>query len=217
MESPPHSEDDPGDPGTSPPTTAGAALRASDADRERAAAAVHGAAADDRDCVDELDSHQELVCGATPKDELAPTVKELQPTRWANATPTSTKDAGIINNFARQGHWVVGDTYRATAVISTGVVDLREAQFTGPETTIHVNSWFGTVYIVVPDDAEVQVAGTGILGGFKHDSESTEHSAAHRITVTGLAVCGSVYAVHQPPSATKRRLQKHKRKNAGSN
>ena len=216
MEPSQHTEGEPGDPSATRPIPVDPALRASDADRERAAAAVQAAAADGRVSFDELDERLGLVYSAKSKDELASIVKDLQPARWANATPTSTKDAGILNDFARKGRWVVGDTYRATAVISSGVVDLREAQFTGPETTIHVKSWIGTVYIVVPDDAEVHVAGTGILGGFKQDREGTGHSAAHRITVTGLAVCGSVYVVHQLPSATKRRLQKRKRKNVGN-
>ena len=47
-----------------------------------------------------------------------------------------------------------------------------------PETTIHVSSWFSTVYVVVPEDAEVRVAGTGIVGGFKQDRESPGYPAA---------------------------------------
>jgi hypothetical protein len=96
-----------------------------------------------------------LAYSAKSKGELASVVKDPQPVKWPGGTPTSTKDVGVLNGFVRTGRWLVGDKYGGTAVISTGVIDLREAQFTGPETTIHVNSWIGTVYVVVPEDAEV--------------------------------------------------------------
>ena len=142
-------------------------------------------------------------------------MKDLQPAHGAGDTPTSTEDVGIINDFVRNGRWV-GDKYRATAVISSGVLDLRQAQFTGPETTIHVSSGISTVYVVVPEDAEVRVAGTGIVGGFNQDRESAGYSAAHRINVTGAAVFGSVHVVHELPAARARRLQKRTRKNIGN-
>jgi hypothetical protein len=192
------------------------ALRASDSDRERAASVLQAAMADGRVSAGELEERLELVYSAKSKGELASIAKDLQPAQWASGTPTSTKDVGIINDFVRNGRWVVGDKYRATAVISSGVIDLRKAQFTGPETTIYVNSWISTVYVVVPEDAEVRVAGTGIVGGFKQDRESVGYSAAHRINVTGVAVCGNVYVVHELPAAKERRLQKRKRKSIGN-
>lgn len=206
----------PDDPRVREAITADSALRASDADRERAAAVLQAATADGRVSIGELDQRLGLVYSAKSKDELASIVKDVQPAPWPSGTPTSAKDVGLLSDFVRKGRWLVGDKYHATAVISSGVIDLREARFTGPETTIHVNAWIGTVYVVVPEDAEVRVAVTGILGGFKQDRESTDYSAAHRINVTGVAVCASVYVVHQLPSTKQRRLQKRGRKNIGS-
>ena len=193
------------------------ALRASDSDRERATSVLQAAMADGRVSAGELEERLDLVYRARSQGELASIVKDLQPARWASESPTSTKDVGIINDFVRHGRWVVGDKYRATAVIGSGVLDLRQAQFTGPETTIHVSSWISTVYIVVPEDAEVRVAGTGIVGGFKQDRERAGYSAAHRINVTGVAVFGSVHVVRELPAATERRLQKRRRKSIGAN
>jgi len=192
------------------------ALRASEADRERAAAVLQAATADGRVSAGELDERLGLVYRARSTDELAAVVKDLQPVPWPSGTPTSAKDVGVLSDFVRKGRWLVGERYRATAVISSGVIDLREARFTGPETAVHVNSWIGTVYVVVPEDAEVHVAGTGILGGFKQDRESADYSAVHRITVTGLAVCGSVHVVRQLPSAKERRLRRRERKGIGN-
>lgn len=206
----------PDDPPAGKASPADLALRASDADRERAAAVLQAATADGRVSAGELDERLGLVYSAKSQGELASVVQDLQPASWPNGTPASAKDVGVLSDFVRKGRWLVGDKYRATAVISSGVIDLREAQFTGPETTIHVNSWISTVYVVVPEDAEVRVAGTGILGGFEQDRESGHYSAARRINVTGLAVCGSIYVVHQLPSGKERRLHKRERRSIGN-
>ncbi|MGW7002269.1 DUF1707 SHOCT-like domain-containing protein [Streptomyces sp. NPDC054933] len=210
------SEVTPGDPRARKAVPVVSALRASDADRERAADVLQAATADGRVSTGELEERLELVYSARSKDELASIVKDLQPVPWPSGAPTSTKDVGVLSDFIRKGRWRVGDSYRSTAVISSGVIDLREAQFSGPETTIHVNAWLGTVYIVVPEDVEVRVEGTGILGEFKQDRQSADHSAAHRINVTGVAACGSVHVVHQLPPAKERRLQGRERRSIGN-
>jgi hypothetical protein len=125
------------------------------------------------------------------------------------ATPTEAKDVGVLANFSRGGRWVVGEEYRGTAVISSGVIDLREAEFAGPETTIHVNSWVGTVYVVVPENVEVHIAGSGILGNFKQDRPGTDLAASHRVTITGTAVLGNVLVVHKLPPGKERQLRRH--------
>ncbi|MFI1200788.1 DUF1707 domain-containing protein [Streptomyces sp. NPDC020883] len=206
----------PGDPRARTAVPADATLRASDADRERAADVLRAATVDGRVSTGELQERLELVYSAKSRDELASVVKDLQPVPWSRGTPTSTKDVGVLSDFVRKGRWLVGDSHRSTAVVSSGVVDLREAEFTGPETTLHVNAWLGTVHVVVPENVEVRVEGTGILGGFKQDHESADHSAAHRINITGVAACGSVHIVHQLPPAKGRRLHKRERKSISS-
>ena len=191
------------------------ALRATDADRDRTASLLQAAVADGRVSVGELEERLESVYSAKSTGELAALVKDLQPARLAGATPTSSKDVGVLNDFTREGRWVVGDTYRSTAVISTGVIDLREVRFTSPETTIRVNSVIGTVYVVVPENAEVHVAGSGILGGFHQDRENLDAPGTHRIKIVGTAVIGSVYVVHDLPAAVQRRLMKRKQRGLG--
>jgi len=44
--------------------------------------------------------------------------------------PAPPKDLGVLSDFVRKRRWLVGGTHRATAVIGSGVIDLREAQFT---------------------------------------------------------------------------------------
>ena len=126
--------------------------------------------------------------------------------QWGGGSPTVTKEVGIINSLVRKGRWVVGPKYRATTVVSTAAIDLRGAQFTGPETTIHINSWLSTVYVIVPENVEVRVGGAGIIGGFRQDRAGTGHGATHVINVRGVAVCCTVHVVHSLPGDLEQRL-----------
>jgi hypothetical protein len=194
-----------------------AALRASDADRDRAAQVLQAATADGRVTSAELEERLEKVFTAKSRGELATIVKDLRPARPVDAAPTAAKDLGVLSDISRGGGWVVGDDYTGTAVISSGVIDLRDAEFTGPETTIRVNAWVSTVYVVVPPDVEVRVEGKSVLGGFtrSRDAPGRARSAAHRVTITGVAVLGTVHVVHELPPGKLRRLHKRERRGIG--
>jgi hypothetical protein len=133
----------------------------------------------------------------TPTSGTTPQDSDTTPT--GNATPTATKDAAVFSDFVRTGEWLVGDTYRCTTVIGSGLVDLRTARFTAPETTIHVTTWTGTVNVLVPEETEIHVSGTGVIGHFTQDPATVGRSGPHRINVTGLAVSGNVHVAYQLP------------------
>ncbi|QHC26436.1 hypothetical protein [Streptomyces sp. GS7] len=54
------------------------------------------------------------------------------------------------------------------------------------------------------------------MGGFTQDRDGTDRPATHRITVTGIAVCGSVHVVHELPPAVERRVRRRARRGTGS-
>ena len=87
---------------------------------------------------------------------------------------------------------MVGRTFRGLAVIGNGEIDLRQARFTDGETTIHATAIIGDITVVVPEDADVHIGGTGIIGGFDHHDEGPGTPGAPRITITGFVLCGSV-------------------------
>jgi Cell wall-active antibiotics response 4TMS YvqF len=115
--------------------------------------------------------------------------------------PTSVKDAGIIAGFQRTGRWMVGRTFRGLAVIGRGEIDLRQARFIEGETTIHATAIIGSITVVVPEDAEVHIGGTGIIGGFDHHGEGPGTAGGPRVTVTGFVFCGSVDVERLGPGA----------------
>ena len=94
--------------------------------------------------------------------------------------------------FERKGRWMAGRTFRGLAVIGNGEIDLRRARFIDGETTIHATAIVGTITVVVPEDADVHIGGTGIIGGFDHHDEGPGTPGAPRITITGFVFCGSV-------------------------
>jgi hypothetical protein len=193
-------------------------VRASDADRERVAVALQAAFAEGRLTMPELQERLGAAYAAQTEADLAPIVHDLrthapQPGAWAGAAPTSTRDAGIIAGFQRKGRWIVGRAFKGLAVIANGEIDLREARFLDGETTIHATAIIGDITVVVPEDAEVHIGGTGVIGGFDHHSEGPGSPGAPRITVTGFVFCGSVHverraATAEFPSRTLERAQR---------
>jgi hypothetical protein len=154
----------------------------------------------------ELEERLGAVYAAETDAELASILHDLrapaaQSGELAGAAPTSTRDAGIIAGFERKGRWLVGRTFRGLAVIGNGEIDLREARFIDGETTIHATAIIGNITVVVPEDADVHIGGTGIVGGFDHHNEGPGTPGAPRITVTGFVFCGSVYVKRRAATA----------------
>jgi hypothetical protein len=178
---------------------AGPAVRASDADRDRVAAGLQAAFAAGRLTMPELAERLAAAYAAGTEPELAALMHDLAGfAPPAGEAPTSTRDAGIIAGFRRTGRWMVGRTFRGLAVIGNGEIDLRQARFIDGETTVHATAIIGTITVVVPEDAEVHVGGTGIIGGFDHHAEGPGTPGAPRITVTGFVFCGSVAVERRP-------------------
>jgi hypothetical protein len=83
-------------------------------------------------------------------------------------------------------------------VIGNGEIDLRQAQFIDGETTIHATAIIGRITVVVPEDADVHIGGTGVIGGFDHHGEGPGSPGAPRITINGFAFCGNVVIERRP-------------------
>ena len=200
-------------------------VRASDADRERVTVVLQAAFAEGRLTMPELEERLAAAHAAKTGTELATLMHDLRvsppgPGEGAGATPTSTRDVGIIAGFERRGRWMVGRTFRGLAVIGNGEIDLRQARFIDGETTIHATAIIGNITVVVPEDADVHIGGTGIIGGFDHHGEGPGTPGAPRITITGLAFCGSVQVQRRPADAetadprlerARRRLERKRR------
>jgi hypothetical protein len=184
-------------------------LRASDADRERVAAVLRHAAAEGRLGLDELDERLATVYAARTYAELEPITRDLPDSTVALApsvaadariggVPTSRGAMAVMSAFKRKGPWVVPRRFTCFAFWGGGEVDLREARFASGVVKVRAFAVMGGVEVYVPEDAEVHVTGTGIMGGFDHEASGAGSPGAPTIIVTGMAFWGGVNVKRRP-------------------
>lgn len=96
-------------------------------------------------------------------------------------------------------------SYVAVAVMGGVELDLREAQFSEPEVTLHAYTLMGGIQITVPEDVDVDVSGIAFMGGFDHNASGTGVPGAPRVRVIGFALMGGVEVRRKGPSKKQRR------------
>jgi len=185
-------------------------MRVSDSDREQAAAVLREAAGHGRITMDELDERLELAYAAKTYADLAAVIRDLPapaPTPGPGpamagrigGTPRSTFSIAIMSGAQRMGRWVVPRTYVGVAVMGGIELDLRDAQFSEPEVTIHAYTLMGGIDITVPEDIDVDVSGIAFMGGFDHNASGPGVPGAPRVRVIGFALMGGVDVKRKPP------------------
>jgi hypothetical protein len=185
--------------------------RASDADRDRVLKLLATATSDGRLTVDE---HSDLVSktlDARTMGELVVITKDLAPATVTAPTPAPVRGPptrrGLLAVFGartRTGVWQVPTELRASAVFGAIELDLREAQFDGPEVVLIAHSVFGAIELTVPDWVRVEDEGHVIFGAREFsDAEGAAPPSTQRPTVTvrlrGLTVFGAVEVRRKAP------------------
>ena len=219
---------DPGSSALEPPDRPGPlpALRASDVERERTADQLRQAAGEGRLTVDELDERLTRCYGAKTVTELAELTVDVvvsghdPVTSLAHAstsTPVVKPGPGgtgsvvsIMGGNDRAGRWRVAQRLNVISVMGGSDIDLTQAEFAAPETTITVFSLMGGSDIRVPDGVEVHITKFALMGG--HDvklSDQAPPPGAPVIRLRMLSIMGGG-DVRQGRKLTKaeRRLQK---------
>jgi hypothetical protein len=190
-----------------------ASLRASDKDRESAAEVLREAAGEGRLSMTELDERLDAVYEAKTYAELEPVIRDLphraivpavqasppaSAVERSDAKPASGSAVAVMSGFSRKGAWVVPADFTAVVVMGGGELDLREAQFAAPVVNIHATAIMGAIAIIVPDDAEVQVTGVGLLGVFEHGPTGAGRPGGPKIHIGGVAFWGAVDVRRKP-------------------
>lgn len=190
-------------------------MRVSDSDRERAADVLREAAGHGRITMDELDERLELSYAAKTYADLAAVTRDLPgPAQAPSAvlpamagriggTPRSKFSVAIMSGARRMGRWVVPRNYVGVAVMGGIELDLREAQFSEPEVTIHAYTLMGGIEITVPEDVDVDVSGVAFMGGFDHNASGPGVPGAPRVRIIGFALMGGVDVRRKPQKAIK--------------
>jgi len=190
-------------------------MRVSDSDREQAADVLREAAGHGRLTMEELDERLELAYAAKTYADLAAVTRDLPGSARApgavqpamagriGGTPRSKFAVAIMSGARRMGRWVVPRNYVGVAVMGGIELDLREAQFSEPEVTIHAYTVMGGIEITVPDDVEVDVSGIAFMGGFDHNASGPGVPGAPRVRIIGFALMGGVDVKRKPQKAIK--------------
>jgi len=195
-------------------------MRASDRDREHAAEILREAAGDGRLGLDELDERLDAVYAAKTYAELEPITRDLPHTPGPaapapvagppvpaardyryGARPTSSSAVAVMSGFERTGRWGVPEHFTSVAFMGGGRLDLREAEYAAPTTTITAVAFMGGIEIIVPEDADVQVSGIGIMCGFEHRASGLGRDGAPRIVINGVAFMGGIDVRRLPQGA----------------
>jgi hypothetical protein len=204
-------------------------MRASDADRERVAQVLHGALAEGRITMDELEERLTTVYAAKTHGDLVPVTADLPTSSAPSAAlessatrapgfpdtrigghPGSTVSVGIMSGAVRNGSWVLPAQHTSFAFWGGTDIDLRSARFAEKHMTITAVAIMGGIQITVPDDINVDVTGIGLMGGFILDDKSGAPAApatAPTVKVNGLAFWGGVVVVRKPRKPERRQLE----------
>ncbi|MFC9729424.1 DUF1707 SHOCT-like domain-containing protein [Streptomyces roseolus] len=185
-------------------------LRASDADRDRVADILAEALALGRLDAEEHAERVEAVYRAKTVGELEPIVRDLPAADGgpAGARPEPAPAAygpedaegnadqlfAVFSSTTRKGRWRVARRTNAFAIFGNVEIDLTEAIFTQPLTTINATSIFGNIEVRVPENISLRGSGAGILGNFEVTTLEGVDPQAPLVVVNGYAVLGNVEA-----------------------
>lgn len=149
-------------------------LRASDADRERAADTLRGAAGVGRLTIDELDERLNAAYAARTRAELerlvADVVVEEEP-KPAHRMPVRPGEGGakwlvaIMGGCDRRGRWRLGERVMSVNIMGGSDLDLNDAELAAEHVELTVFSLMGGADIYVPDGLNVEVSDFALMGG----------------------------------------------------
>jgi hypothetical protein len=189
-------------------------LRISDNDRHRVSEMLREAAGEGRLDIEELDERLAAVFRAKTYGDLVPITADLpaglqqhppspavRPT--GSLLPATRYDTSIaiMGSSTRRGVWEIGETHHAVSVMGGIDLDLRQARFTSPETTIRVFAFWAGVDVIVNARTRVVVDGVGIMGDFSQGHDKVEPEIGPDspvVRVTGLALMAGVSVRRRP-------------------
>lgn len=184
-------------------------LRASDADRDRAASVLNEAMAEGRLTPEEHSDRLDSIYAAKTQADLVPLLEDL-PAVADSESPApvagsalATQHAGrivaVFGGASRKGAWRVPPTIEVVTVFGGADIDLRDAILPGREITMRAVSVFGGLSITVPPEMRVVDSGVAIFGGRDVSGDIAESAApdAPVLRLHGACVFGGVSVKHK--------------------
>jgi Domain of unknown function (DUF1707)/Cell wall-active antibiotics response 4TMS YvqF len=191
-------------------------LRASDAERDTAAAVINNALAEGRLTAEEHSDRLDAIYTAKTHAELVPLLDDL-PGQRALATPTAVPadlarprhHGRIITIFAgatRKGPWHAEPVIEVLTVFGGVELDFRDAILPGKEVILKATTVMGGVEVIVPPEMRVVDNGIAILGGREVTGNPPAASSpdAPVLRVEGACVLGGMEIKHKERKPQKR-------------
>jgi hypothetical protein len=159
--------------------------RASDADRERVAAALTRAGGDGRLDVEELEERLQLAYAARTHADLEALLADLGadasdaagtavgPRVVPGASGGTAWVVSIMSGSDRAGRWRLAERCTVLNIMGGSDLDLCDAELTDRVTELRVYSLMGGSDINVPEGLDVQVSKFALMGG--HDVDLGDH------------------------------------------
>jgi hypothetical protein len=180
-------------------------LRASDADRDRAAAVINHAMAEGRLTADEHSERLDAIYAARTHADIVPLIDDLpgQALAAPAAAPSTAqldrtgridRIKAIFGGASRKGRWQAEPQMDIVTVFGGVELDFRDAVLPGREITINAVVVFGGLDITIPPEMRVIDAGSAIMGGRDVAGETAESAQpdAPVLRITGACVFGGV-------------------------
>ena len=194
-------------------------LRASDADRDRAASVINNALAEGRLTADEHSDRLNAIYAAKTHGELVPVLDDLPSAGTAPAPfPTSSSTdltparrgsrvVAIFSGASRKGMWQPEPVMHVVTVFGGVELDFRDAVLPGNEVVLHATTVLGGMEITVPPEMRVIDNGVAILGGTEVAGDTPESAApgAPVLRIEGVCVLGGVGVKRKSRKQPKRR------------
>jgi Domain of unknown function (DUF1707)/Cell wall-active antibiotics response 4TMS YvqF len=178
-------------------------LRASDADRDTAAAVINNALAEGRLTADEHSERLDAIYSAKTQAELVPLLADL-PGQQAMVPASATsrqlaksrrgsRMVAIFSGTSRKGVWHPDPFIEVVTVFGGAELDFREAVLPGNEIVVHATTVLGGVQITVPPEMRVIDNGVAILGGIDvTGGAGSVRPDSPVLRVEGICVLGGV-------------------------
>jgi hypothetical protein len=169
-------------------------LRASDAERERAATALKEHLAQGRLTLDELADRLDRIYAAKTRGELEAVSEDLPgpAARPAGAKRSRRFLVSFMSGIERSRRWRLAPKTTVLAIMGGAHLDLRGAEIEDESASISCISIMGGIDIVVPEGIDVEVSGFGLMGGVGDLTRGPALPGAPTLHVHAFALMGGV-------------------------
>ncbi len=190
-------------------------LRASDADRDRAASVLNEALAEGRLTAEEHSERLDSIYAAKTQADIVPLLEDL-PAQADALAPVSASGGverarsgrivAVFGGASRKGAWRVPATSTVVTVFGGADIDLRDAILPGREITIRAVSVFGGMSVTVPPEMRVVDSGVAVFGGrdVSGDTAESGNPDSPVLRLRGACVFGGIFVAHKERKTDRR-------------